>query len=119
MSCSFYSFRWAVLAKLHPSADQKHANRVSQYRQYASDLLECYEEMPLEKIDAFEVSNNLAINIFTIEGESIVPLRASMLENARDNIDLLLIEKDENRHYCLIKDLQRLTKSGRRKKSLG
>lgn len=75
--------------------------------------------MPLEKIDAFEVSNNLAINIFTIEGESIVPLRASMLENARDNIDLLLIEKDENRHYCLIKDLQRLTKSGRRKKSLG
>ena len=64
--------------------------------------------MPLENIDEFEEMNNLAINVYGIEGMKITPLRTSVREGARDSIDLLLVEEEDRRHYALIKNLNKL-----------
>ena len=65
--------------------------------------------MPIEGIDAFEVSNCLAVNVFELGGDKgIHPLRTSTCENARDTIDLLLLEEGDQQHYVLITDLQKL-----------
>ena len=94
------SFAWSVLAKLHWCDDRKHANRVSKYRRFRHELLDCQAPMPIDGIDAFEVSNNLAVNVYELGGDQgIYPLRSSTLEGARDVIDLLFIEEDENQHY--------------------
>ena len=57
--------------------------------------------MPLESINEFEDLNNLSINVYGVEGMRITPLRASTRENARDSIDLLLVEDGDSRHYAL------------------
>ena len=65
--------------------------------------------MPLEGIDQFEVSNSLAVNVYGIgDDERVIPLRVSTIVNVRDTVDLLLIEHGERRHYCLIRDLEKL-----------
>ena len=73
--------------------------------------------MPIEGIDAFEVSNCLAVNVFELGGDrDIYPLRTSTYENARDTIDLLLLEEGDQQHYVLITDLEKLlqhTESGK------
>ena len=73
--------------------------------------------MPLEKIDEFEDLNNLSINVYGVEDMRITPLRASTRENARDSIDLLLVEDGDSRHYALIKNLQKLLKPAAADKS--
>ena len=61
--------------------------------------------MHIDGIDAFEVSNNLAVNVYELgDDEGIYPLRTSTYENARDNIDLLFIEEGDQQHYVLIID---------------
>ena len=114
---SFLSFAWSVLAKLHWCNDQKHASRVVKYRPFRHELLDCPAPMHIDDIDAFEVSNNLAVNVYELsEDEGIYPLRTSTYENAQDNIDLLFIEEGDQQHYVLITDLQKLlqhTESGK------
>ena len=65
--------------------------------------------MPLESIDRFEISNNIAINVYEpSDDKRVVPLRVSVIANARATVDLLLIEQGERRHYCLITNLEKL-----------
>ena len=55
-------------------------------------------------------NNNIAINVFDYdEKEEIFPLRISNKEN--DRINILLLERNGKRHYCLIKDMSRLFSS--------
>ena len=103
------SFAWCVLAKLHWCDDRKNANRVSKYKPFRHELLDCQASMPIDGIDVFEISNNLTVNVYELgEDEGIYPLRISTYENARDTIDLLLIEEVDQQHYVLITDLQKL-----------
>ena len=107
-----------MLAKLHWCDDKRIANRVSKYRAFRHELIDCQAPMPIDGIDAFEVSNNLAVNVYELGGDQgIYPLRSSTLESARDVIDLLFIEEDERQHYVLITDLQKLLKHTRSDKS--
>ena len=63
--------------------------------------------MEVDKIDRFEKNNsNISVNVFYHNG-SVKPLRISEVER-QHNIDLLLIEEDGKKHYCLIKNLSRL-----------
>ena len=57
-------------------------------------------------IEKFEKNNNISVNVFGYEEKEILPLRISEKEGERINI--LLIEKDGNSHYCLIKNKSRL-----------
>ena len=67
--------------------------------------------MSLDRIDQFELSNKLAVNVYEVENnERVVPLRASVITNPRDTIDLLFVEQGEKKHYCLIRDLPKLLK---------
>ena len=99
------------MAKLHPIERKHHPCRVSNYKPFRNELLGCDTFMPLESIDQFKISNNLAINVYELDDdERVVPLRISEILNACHIIDLLLIKDDERRHYCLIKDLEKLLK---------
>ena len=52
--------------------------------------------MSLDRIDQFELSNKLAVNVYEVENnERVVPLRASVITNPRDTIDLLFVEQGE------------------------
>ena len=62
-------------------------------------------------INKFENNNNIAINVFGFdEKEEIFPLRTSEKEY-KDRINILLIESNGKKHYCLIKSMSRLLSS--------
>ena len=60
-------------------------------------------------IDKFEKNNNISIDVFSYDEEEIFPLRVSRYTDIHVNI--LLIENDGNKHYCLIKNMSRLFSS--------
>ena len=63
--------------------------------------------MEEEKIDRFEKNNpKISIHVFYLDG-NVQPLKIGD-EERKINIDLLLVEKDGNKHYCLINSLSRL-----------
>ena len=66
--------------------------------------------MSIEQIDQFEVANRIAVNVYELdENERVVALRASTFDAAPERVvDLLLIERGETRHYCLIQNLPKL-----------
>ena len=64
----------------------------------------------LSDVCKFENNNNIGINVFGYEEEEILPLRAS--EKKCDNVvNVLLIEKYGNKHFCLIKSMSKLVSS--------
>ena len=71
--------------------------------------------MAVKDIDRFEKMNDLIINVFgcTEDGTQIWPRRISK-RRSRDAINLLMLESDNDYHYVLIKNLNRLlsTKGG-------
>ena len=60
-------------------------------------------------INKFENNNNIAINVFGADEKEIFPLRISMQES--DRVNILLMENNGERHYCLIKNMSRLLSS--------
>ncbi|GFT43648.1 uncharacterized protein NPIL_360211 [Nephila pilipes] len=99
-------FLWCVLAHLHPT--QVNANRVSTYLKFQNEL--CTKNLtfptPLNQIELFEEKNEISINVFGFENE-IFPLRITT-KNFDTHVNLLLISNKEKRHYCLIRNLNRL-----------
>ena len=66
----------------------------------------------LKDIDKFERQNsNISITVFGYEEKSVYPLRNSNNTDREHKITLMLIEQDEVKHYCLVKDLSRLLSS--------
>ena len=64
----------------------------------------------ISDIEKFEKNNNILINIFGYDEKEIFPLRIS--ENfLGKHVNILLIENDGNKHYCLIKSMSRLFSS--------
>jgi hypothetical protein len=68
-------FAWAVVAALYPA--KKHPERTIEYPHYSTVLNLCGIEFPmtLPQIAKFERQNAISVNVFTAEGDSIVPLR--------------------------------------------
>ena len=58
-------------------------------------------------IEKFEKNNNIPINLFGCEKKEIFPLRISN-EKEGKRVNILLIEYEGNRHFCLIKNMSRL-----------
>ncbi|GFQ94331.1 uncharacterized protein TNCT_221461 [Trichonephila clavata] len=99
-------FLWCVLAHLHPV--EANANRVSTYLKFQNEL--CTKNLtfptPLNQIECFEEKNKISINVFGFEKE-IFPLKITTKDFDK-HVNLLLISNQEKRHYCLIKNLNRL-----------
>ena len=95
-------FKWCVTRALNPI--KIHPERITQkIRKQAEKLKWKGISVPMdsEKIGRFEKNNpNISIYVFYLDG-SIQPLRISE-EERKNNIDLLLIEQDGKKHYCLI-----------------
>ena len=63
----------------------------------------------LKDINKFEKQNpTISITVLGYEGKSVYPLRNSDNTDMEQNIILMLIEKDEVKHYCLVKNISRL-----------
>ena len=112
---SSLSFAYSILAKLHWCDDHKSANRVSKYKEFRNELVNCHASMTLDDMDDFETGNKLAVNIYEIgEHERIKPLRVSSFANARETVDLLYLEEGDKHHYVLITDMEKLLKHVRK-----
>ena len=101
-------FMWCVARALNPV--ERDSERATQkLRKQAEELNWKGIEFPMEvdKIDKFEKMNEgISLNVFYLDG-SVKPLQISGTEKEH-NIDLLLIEEDGKKHYCLVKNLSRL-----------
>lgn len=97
---------WSVLASLYPS--KKHPERVLNYVQHADDFDVSDMSFPLKICDIpkFEKKNNISVNVFGYE-KNMYPLFLTK-ERGLKHVDLLLIHRGENYHYCSIKNFNRL-----------
>ena len=104
-------FLWCLLRYLHPC--EKNDERVGDLRQYENSLNTNGIDFPMKvkDISKFERLNPdvPSINVFSIDGNSIYPLRES--KDCKNTIDLFYYEEDGKSHYTLIKNFSRLVRS--------
>ena len=106
-------FMWHVLRAIYPT--NNHPERVDKELMEKENTLNMKGiEYPvsLKDIDKFEKQNpNISITVLGFnEKDKVHPLRNSEhVYNREHNIILLLIERDGVKHYCLVKNLSRLT----------
>ena len=116
-----YCFKWAVTSAIYTA--KNHPERLNKKMRDNSEKFNWSGiEFPvsLKQIDKFEKQNNLAVNVFGVEGEKVYPLRISEacdsvggVSCARNKvlIDLLLISNGNTNHYCWIKNKSRFFSS--------
>ena len=99
-----------MLAALFPI--KQNQERTQSYRQNFSALHYNPKKMPvaLTDIPAFEKNNHLKINVFAYEQTKFYPVYLSKYRGKTKRINLLLLSEENNWHYCLIKNLDRVTK---------
>ena len=102
---------WSILAHLHPVQHGKHPTRVSKYEPFQNELKFDGIAFPvnLQDITKFESQNGISVNVFGYDpADWIYPLRVTKAE-CEKHVDLLyIVDEDENRHYCLIKNFNGL-----------
>ena len=100
-------FRWCHIRHLNPQ--EKYPQRIKKSdKEYIDKLDYSGIEFPLtiKQINKIEKKNNIRINVFSYEEKQPYPIYVSK-EKFEDHIELLLITKDENKHYVLIKDFNK------------
>ena len=109
-------FKWAVTSALYPA--EKHSERQTKYIENSEKFNWDGIHFPasFKDIDKFEKQNpSISINIFSYEQE-VYPLKITKRANDK-TVNLLLISKGENQHYCWIKNMSRLITSQISKRS--
>ena len=104
-------FKWAVSSAVFPS--KKNGQRLTAGMRYNAALLNWKGidfPTPLQQISRFEKQNPYSINVYGWTGTSVYPLRISKHDNEQC-INLMLLEKKGNHHYCWIKNMSRLSAS--------
>ena len=101
-------FRWCHIRYLNPQ--EKDPQRIKKAdRRYIKNLNYEGIDFPLSKkdYDKVEKQNRIRINVFCYNDKrESFPIHLSK-EKFEDEMNLLLIEKDENKHYVLIKDFNK------------
>ena len=61
-------------------------------------------------IDRFEEVNQglISVNVYKLLNEATITNRITKIKNAKHNINMLMVEKEDNHHYVLVKDLSKL-----------
>src|SRR5688572_17219211 len=104
-------FKWCVTRALNPVV--RDSERITKELIKQSEELDWSGiEFPVaadaNAISKFERNNNISINVFGYENDvNLFPLYLSKYENDRC-VDLLLISDGEKKHYCWIKNFNRL-----------
>ena len=108
-------FKWCILRALNLFKNNN--ERIDENLKTKENTLNMEKiEYPvkLQDINRFESLNpKISITVYGYDDEKkkVYPLRVSEEFNRPNKINLLLIERDGNTHYCLIKNLSRLLSS--------
>ena len=100
-------FRWCHIRYLNPQTKDPQRIKKSD-KAYVEKLDYSGIEFPvsIKHFNKIEKKNNIRINVFGYEEKQPYPIYISK-EKYEDHIELLLITKDENKHYVLIKDFNK------------
>lgn len=112
-------FVWSVLAALHPVHRKDHPENGYHYKKYVNELNLDGIEFPMKvsQIAKFERQNTaISVNVFGYEQKELFPVYITK-EKKENHVNLLLIANNETRHYCLIRNLNRLLSSLTKKKA--
>ena len=97
-------FRWCHIRHLNPQTE--HPERIKKGdKQFIKGLNYDGIDFPLSQkhYNKVEKQNSISINVFGYENGQLFPIHISK-ETFKDQMNLLLITKDEKKHYTLIKD---------------
>ena len=100
-------FRWCHIRYLNPQ--EKYPQRIKKSdKEFIEKLDYSGIEFPItiKQINKIEKKNGIRINVFGYEEKQAYPIYISD-EKYEDHMELLLITKDENKHYVLIKDFNK------------
>ena len=100
-------FRWCHIKYLNPQ--EKDPQRIKKSdKEFIEKLDYSGIEFPItiKQINKIEKKNSIRINVFGYEEKQPYPIYISD-EKYEDHMELLLITKDENKHYVLIKDFNK------------
>ena len=100
-------FRWCHIRHLNPQ--EKDPQRIKKSdKEYVDKLDYSGIDFPvtIKQINKIEKQNNIRINTFGYEEKQPFPIYISK-EKFENQMNLLLITKDENKHYVLIKDFNK------------
>ncbi len=108
-------FMWSILAGIHSTS--RDSERLHHYQQCQDELDFTGIEFPvaIDKIGKFERQNNISVNVFGFE-DVLFPLYITK-EHFDTHVNLLLYSHGMIRHYCLIKDLNKLLYNQNRRKA--
>ena len=101
-------FMWSILAGIHKVPLHSHPERTHHYQEFQDELNFEDIEFPItiDKIGKFERQNNISVNVFGYE-DVLFPIYITK-EHPDTHVNLLLFSRETTRHYCLIKDLNKL-----------
>ena len=96
-------FRWCYIRHLNPQTE--HPERIKKEdKKMINEMNYSGIDFPLsQKHYKVEKQNSIKINVFGYENGQPFPIHISK-ETFEDQMNLLLITKDEKKHYILIKD---------------
>ena len=100
-------FRWCHIRHLNPQ--DKDPQRIKKTdKKYIEKLDYSGIEFPVnvKHYNKIEKQNSININVFGYEDKQPYPIYVSK-EKYEDHMELLLVTKDENKHYVLIKDFNK------------
>ena len=100
-------FRWCHIRHLNPQ--DKYPHRIKKSDKEYIDRLDYSDiEFPVttKQYNKIENQNEININVFGYEEKQPYPIYISK-EKYEDHMELLLITKDKNKHYVLIKDFNK------------
>ena len=112
-------FVWSVLAALQPVHRKDHPENGYHYKKYVNELNLDGIEFPMKvsQIAKFERQNTaISVNVFGYEQKELFPVYITK-EKKENHVNLLPIANNETRHYCLIRNLNRLLSSLTRRKA--
>ena len=100
-------FRWCHIRHLNPQEKNPQMIKKSDH-QYITDLDYSGIEFPvtIKQFNKIEKQNEINISVFGYEDKQPFPIYVSK-EKFKDHMELLLITKDKNKHYVLIKDFNK------------
>ena len=100
-------FRWCHIR--HLNQQEKYPQRIKKVdKPYIEKLDYSGVEFPVnvKHYNKIEKQNSININVFGYENKEPYPIYVSK-EKYEDHMELLLVTKDENKHYVLIKDFNK------------
>ena len=103
------SFRWCHIRYLNPQEVHPEHIKKNIDKKMVQELNYQGVDFPvsLKDYNKNEEQNNININVFGYENKQFYPIYVSKQKN-EDILNLLLITEDENKHYMLIKDFNRM-----------